>query len=114
MVTSECFALLQSNLVQSPFLNSIKLNALYMFLLYGYYYRCFQIELARNYNHESFFEDLRKLYFSAGARNESTVFLFSDTQIVEEEFLEDINNILNSGWKTSASSLCYTLCYLYL
>eukprot|EP01031_Cornospumella_fuschlensis_P045467 gene45467-55641_t len=34
---------------------------------------------------------------TAGARNLSTVFLFSDTQIVTETFLEDINNILNSG-----------------
>jgi len=25
------------------------------------------------------------------------VFLFSDTQIVKESFLEDINNLLNSG-----------------
>lgn len=58
---------------------------------------CFQIELARNYDHSSFFEDLRKVYFQAGGVNESTVFLFTDTQIVEEEFLEDINNILNSG-----------------
>ena len=68
-------------------------------ILLFYFYRCFQIELARNYNHESFFEDLRKLYFNAGANNEATVFLFSDTQIVEEEFLEDVNNILNSGMK---------------
>lgn len=60
-------------------------------------YRCFQIELARNYDHSSFFEDLRKVYFMAGANNENTVFLFTDTQIVEEEFLEDINNVLNSG-----------------
>lgn len=34
---------------------------------------------------------------SAGVNNEDTVFLFTDTQIVQEEFLEDINNILNSG-----------------
>lgn len=37
------------------------------------------------------------MYFNAGANNEDTVFLFTDTQIVQEEFLEDINNMLNSG-----------------
>lgn len=37
------------------------------------------------------------MYFNAGAKNEDTVFLFTDTQIVQEEFLEDINNMLNSG-----------------
>ncbi|CAH0547855.1 unnamed protein product [Brassicogethes aeneus] len=60
-------------------------------------YKCYQIELTRNYDHASFFEDLRKMYFTAGGLNENTVFLFTDTQIVQEEFLEDINNILNSG-----------------
>lgn len=29
--------------------------------------------------------------------NKPTVFLFNDTQIVDESFLEDINNILSSG-----------------
>jgi len=29
--------------------------------------------------------------------NRPTVFLFNDTQIVDESFLEDINNILSSG-----------------
>lgn len=38
------------------------------------------------------------MYFNAGAKNEDTVFLFTDTQIVQEEFLEDINNMLNSGF----------------
>ena len=41
--------------------------------------------------------DLRKLYFLAGVENKPTVFLFNDTQVVEEAFLEDINNILSSG-----------------
>lgn len=59
--------------------------------------RCYQIEITRNYDHSSFFEDLRVMYFNAGAKNEDTVFLFTDTQIVQEEFLEDINNVLNSG-----------------
>lgn len=33
----------------------------------------------------------------AGVDNKPTVFLFNDTQIVDESFLEDINNILSSG-----------------
>ncbi|XP_049864535.1 dynein axonemal heavy chain 6 [Schistocerca gregaria] len=60
-------------------------------------YKCFQIELTRNYDHASFHDDLRLLYFNAGALNQDTAFLFTDSQIVSEEFLEDINNILNSG-----------------
>lgn len=60
-------------------------------------FRCFQIELTRSYDYNSFHEDLRKLYFKAGVNKENMVFLFVDTQIVVEEFLEDINNILNSG-----------------
>jgi hypothetical protein len=34
---------------------------------------------------------------TAGVDGEPVVFLFSDTQIVQEGFLEDINNMLNSG-----------------
>uniref|UniRef100_A0A452TJF6 Dynein axonemal heavy chain 6 n=1 Tax=Ursus maritimus TaxID=29073 RepID=A0A452TJF6_URSMA len=60
-------------------------------------YRCLQIELSRGYNYDSFHEDLRKLYKLAGVDDRNMVFLFTDTQIVVEEFLEDINNILNSG-----------------
>ena len=33
----------------------------------------------------------------AGVDGKNTVFLFTDTQIVYESFLEDLNNILNSG-----------------
>ncbi|XP_074052253.1 dynein axonemal heavy chain 6 isoform X2 [Macrotis lagotis] len=60
-------------------------------------YRCFQIELSRGYNYDTFHDDLRKLYKLAGVEDKDMVFLFTDTQIVVEEFLEDINNILNSG-----------------
>eukprot|EP00961_Rhodomonas_salina_P112184 1510010-Rhodomonas_salina.1 len=44
-----------------------------------------------------FHEDLKKLLMQAGAENKPTVFLFNDTQIITESFLEDINNILNAG-----------------
>ncbi|KAM9363597.1 dynein axonemal heavy chain 6 [Symphorus nematophorus] len=59
--------------------------------------RCFEIELSRGYNYDSFHEDLRRLYKMAGVEGKDMVFLFTDTQIVVEEFLEDINNMLNSG-----------------
>ncbi|XP_067440238.1 dynein axonemal heavy chain 6 [Thunnus thynnus] len=60
-------------------------------------YQCFEIELSRGYNYDSFHEDLRRLYRMAGVEGKNMVFLFTDTQIVVEEFLEDINNMLNSG-----------------
>lgn len=60
-------------------------------------YECVQVELSRGYDHTSFHDDLRNYYYNAGVLNKPTVFLITDTQIVKEEFLEDINNILNSG-----------------
>jgi len=37
------------------------------------------------------------LYKIGGVDGEPVVFLFTDTQIVDESFVEDINNLLNSG-----------------
>ena len=41
--------------------------------------------------------DLKRLYNQAGISNKETTFIFVDTQVVDEAFLEDINNILSSG-----------------
>ncbi|XP_060604387.1 dynein axonemal heavy chain 1-like isoform X2 [Ruditapes philippinarum] len=60
-------------------------------------YECIQIELAKNYGTNEWREDLRKVMMKAGLENNPTVFLFSDTQIKSESFLEDLNNILNAG-----------------
>ncbi|XP_030578556.1 dynein heavy chain 2, axonemal [Archocentrus centrarchus] len=60
-------------------------------------YQVFQVEVSRQYRKLEFREDIKKLYRLAGVDNKPTVFLFSDTQIVDESFLEDINNILISG-----------------
>jgi dynein heavy chain len=42
-------------------------------------------------------QDLKRVLKKAGLEGRDTVFLFSDTQIVQEGFLEDLNNILNAG-----------------
>uniref|UniRef100_A0A9J7X309 Dynein, axonemal, heavy chain 6 n=1 Tax=Cyprinus carpio carpio TaxID=630221 RepID=A0A9J7X309_CYPCA len=42
-------------------------------------YRCFQIELSRGYNYDSFHEDLRKLYKMAGNFLEMSLQLFNNT-----------------------------------
>ncbi|KAH9121803.1 hypothetical protein LEN26_010526 [Aphanomyces euteiches] len=60
-------------------------------------YRCFSIEITRGYSTNEFHEDLKKILMVAGGEAKPVVFLFSDTQIVVESFLEDINNILNTG-----------------
>ncbi|XP_066588945.1 dynein axonemal heavy chain 6 [Prorops nasuta] len=60
-------------------------------------YRCHQIEVSRGYDLDSWHEDLRRFYFHPGAYADHSTFIFTDTQIVLEEFLEDINNTLNSG-----------------
>jgi dynein heavy chain, axonemal len=59
--------------------------------------QCFTIQISKNYRMTEFREDLKELYRVAGGQNKPTVFLFDETQIKYEEFLEDINNILTSG-----------------
>ncbi|XP_066578473.1 dynein axonemal heavy chain 2 [Amia ocellicauda] len=60
-------------------------------------YRVFSIEVTKQYRRQDFREDIKRLYRQAGVDNRPTVFLLSDTQVVDESFLEDVNNILSSG-----------------
>ena len=57
----------------------------------------FQIELTKNYDMSTWRDDLRSLLRQAGEEGQPTVFLFSDMQIKDEAFVEDLNNVLNSG-----------------
>ncbi|NWX97079.1 DYH10 protein, partial [Nothoprocta ornata] len=57
----------------------------------------FEIILSRGYGENNFREDLKKLYLKLGIENKSTIFLFTDSHVAEESFLELINNMLTSG-----------------
>jgi dynein heavy chain len=58
---------------------------------------CLSIEINRGYGIMEFREDIKKFMIKTGVEGQSTVFLFTDTQIVDETMLEDLNNILNTG-----------------
>ncbi|XP_075210784.1 dynein heavy chain 3, axonemal [Lycorma delicatula] len=57
----------------------------------------YQIEISRNYGMPEWRDDLRTLLRRAGCDGKKIVFLFSDSQIRDEGFVEDINLILNTG-----------------
>lgn len=44
-----------------------------------------------------FREDIKQLMRTCGGKGATTTFIFTDNSIKEEAFLEDINNILNTG-----------------
>ena len=60
-------------------------------------YTVFQIEISKNYRNIEWREDLKTLLREAGSGASPMTFLFSDTQIKNETFVEDINNMLNNG-----------------
>ena len=60
-------------------------------------YSLFTIEISKSYSIAEWREDLRTVLRKAGSDGQPTVFLFSDNQLKDESFLEDINNILNMG-----------------
>lgn len=55
------------------------------------------LEIGKGYNNESFKTDLQRISILAGAEMEKVCFLFVDTQIIYEDFLESINIMLNTG-----------------
>lgn len=55
------------------------------------------VEVKKNYGLRDFRTDLKKPMLRAGAFCERSIFLLNDNQITDESFLEDVNNLLNSG-----------------
>ena len=60
-------------------------------------FKIFMIEITKTYRKLEFHEDLKRLYVQSGVSRQETVFLFTDTQIVQESFLEDVNGMLSTG-----------------
>ena len=69
------------------------------------------MNVVKNYGTSQFHDDLKTLYQQAGLGENKppVVFLFDDTQIVIETFLEDINNILSTGEVIYIDT--FNLCY---
>nr|XP_024219193.1 dynein heavy chain 3, axonemal-like isoform X2 [Halyomorpha halys] len=60
-------------------------------------FNLFQIEIGRTYGMAEWRDDIKLLLKRAGVEGKPRVFLFADSQIKDEGFVEDINMILNTG-----------------
>ncbi len=60
-------------------------------------FKLFRIAITRKYRLPQWKTDLRELMTDTGIEKVPTVFFLSDTQLSNDLFLEDVNNILNTG-----------------
>ena len=60
-------------------------------------FHVFQPEITKSYGTVEWKEDVKTTLKSAGKDGKTTVFLLTDTQIKKESFLEDVDNLLNTG-----------------
>jgi len=61
-------------------------------------FQIYTLEITKGYDYKQWRDDLKEnLFIPSGCEDQPIVFSFSDTQILFESFVEDINNILNIG-----------------
>ncbi|KZC13452.1 Dynein heavy chain 10, axonemal [Dufourea novaeangliae] len=60
-------------------------------------FKTYEISLSRGYNETTFREDMKSLYNRVGVNMERIVFVFTSSHIVDESFLELVNNMLMTG-----------------
>ncbi|XP_055507859.1 dynein axonemal heavy chain 3 [Leucoraja erinacea] len=60
-------------------------------------FNLFQIEITKNYAKNEWRDDLKRVMIKTGVESTQTVFMFNDSQIKDESFVEDINMLLNTG-----------------
>ena len=60
-------------------------------------FEVYQVEIKKNYRMQEWRDDMKNLLRMCGGKGNTTAFVFTDVQIKEEGFLEDVNNILNTG-----------------
>jgi dynein heavy chain len=60
-------------------------------------YKCVSVEMTRGFGEQDWKDQLKRLLETAGCENKPVVFLLSDSSIVKESFLEDVNSLLNAG-----------------
>ena len=59
--------------------------------------RLSKIAISKNYDLSEFRNDLRVLLMESGCHGRPIAFFVTDTQIIDEAMLEDLNNLLNTG-----------------